>query len=190
MAEEDVNVNDEEAENESEIEDETGKVKKKKGKKKLIFILLPILLIFGIIVGLFFSGVLDSLLGSKETEADKVDVLAAKTGFKKSIFYDLPEITVNLNAPRGELQNILKVQISMEIEKQIDVTLIESIMPKIIDNFQVHLRELRAEDLHGAAGLYKLREELLFRINDASKPATVTNIMFKQMLVEPLPKET
>ena len=43
-------------------------------------------------------------------------------------------------------------------------------MPRIVDNFQVYLRELRIEDLQGAAGIYRLREELLLRVNAAVRP--------------------
>ena len=38
---------------------------------------------------------------------------------------------------------------------------IEAVMPRIVDNFQIYLRELRLEDLRGSAGIYRLREELL-----------------------------
>lgn len=172
-------------EGEENSEDSAPPLKRKKSKKKLLFILLPILLLFGAAVGLYFSGMLDSLIGKENVEESEVDIFA-DAGFKKTIFYELPEVVVNLNTPANQPQNKLTVQISLEIEKQIDVALIESIMPKIIDNFQVYLRELRIDDLQGATGLYKLREELLFRINDAASPASITNIMFTKMLVEPL----
>jgi flagellar FliL protein len=182
--EEDINEA-EDTENEEGSDVEGLDIPRKKGKKKLLFILLPILILIGAAVGLYFSGMLDSLIGKENVEESEVDIFA-DAGFKKTIFYELPEIVVNLNAPPSQPQHKLTVQISMEIEKQIDVALIESIMPKIIDNFQVYLRELRMEDLQGAAGLYKLREELLFRINDEASPASITNIMFTKMLVEPM----
>ena len=57
-------------------------------------------------------------------------------------------------------------------------------MPRIVDNFQVYLRELRLEDLRGSAGLYRLREELLSRVNIAAQPAQVNDVLFKEMLVQ------
>ena len=57
-------------------------------------------------------------------------------------------------------------------------------MPRVIDNFQTYLRELRIDDLKGSAGMYRLREELLVRVNAAAAPAKITDVLFKEMLVQ------
>ena len=57
-------------------------------------------------------------------------------------------------------------------------------MPRIVDNFQIYLRELRIEDLRGSDGIYRLREELLARVNAAVAPVKVTDVLFKEMLVQ------
>jgi len=57
-------------------------------------------------------------------------------------------------------------------------------MPRIIDNFQVYLRELRLEDLRGSAGMYRLREELLTRVVAAAQPVRVKDVLFKEMLIQ------
>ena len=67
---------------------------------------------------------------------------------------------------------------------QIDVARLPSVMPRIIDNFQVYLRELRIEDLRGSAGMYRLREELLLRVNASAAPAKIVDVLFKEMLVQ------
>ncbi len=74
--------------------------------------------------------------------------------------------------------------VSLELENQVDVAKLQSVMPRIIDNFQIYLRELRAEDLKGSAGMYRLREELLLRVNAAAAPAKVVDVLFKEMLVQ------
>ena len=61
---------------------------------------------------------------------------------------------------------------------------IEQLRPRIIDNFQVYLRELRIDDLRGSAGIYRLREELLARVNAAVYPARVEQVLFKEVLVQ------
>jgi flagellar FliL protein len=43
---------------------------------------------------------------------------------------------------------------------------------------------LRIEDLQGSAGLLRLREELLTRVNSSVKPAKVNDVLFKEMLVQ------
>jgi flagellar FliL protein len=154
-------------------------------KKKLLFILIPVLLVVGGAAGAYFSGLLDGLLKHKEKEAAPVEEAAKKPGTPEpaAVFYDLPEILVNLNST-GRKQNFLKIRISLELESPLDVSKIESVMPRIIDNFQVYLRELRLEDLQGSAGLLRLREELLARVNSSVKPAKVNDVLFKEMLVQ------
>ena len=80
--------------------------------------------------------------------------------------------------------SFLKIRISLELEKESDIPLIKALMPRVIDNFQVYLREIRLEDLNGSAGIYRLREELLRRISAASAPAKIKDVLFKEMLVQ------
>ncbi|MDY0241246.1 MAG: flagellar basal body-associated FliL family protein, partial [Rhodospirillaceae bacterium] len=84
----------------------------------------------------------------------------------------------------GRKQNFLKIRVSLELKNALDVSRIEQVIPRIIDNFQVYLRELRIEDLQGSAGMLRLREELLARVNAAVAPATVNDILFKEILVQ------
>ncbi len=152
-------------------------------KKKIIFIVLPLLLIVGAGAGAYFSGMADPLLRALKSEK-KVEEVKPKDGqVQAAVFYDLPEILVNLNSS-GRKQNFLKIRISLELESPLDVSKVEAVMPRIIDNFQVYLRELRIEDLQGSAGMLRLREELLTRVNNAVKPAKINDVLFKEMLVQ------
>ena len=45
-------------------------------------------------------------------------------------------------------------------------------------------RELRRSDLEGSAGIYRLKEELLRRVNLAIYPAHVESVLFKEILVQ------
>jgi len=102
---------------------------------------------------------------------------------KDMVFYDLPDLLVNLNSI-GKKSNFLKISISLELENKGDMARLQAVMPRIIDNFQTYLRELRIEDLKGSAGLYRLREELLLRVNAAVAPASVNDVLFREMLVQ------
>ena len=155
------------------------------GKKKLIlFIVAPVLLVVGLGAGAYFSGMLDGLLKPSASHAEKKPAAEEKPQeVQAAVFYDLPEILVNLNT-QGRKQSFLKIRISLELESALDVGKIEQVMPRIIDNFQVYLRELRVEDLRGSGGIYRLREELLTRVNAAATPVKVTDVLFKEMLVQ------
>src|SRR3546814_3448365 len=68
------------------------------------------------------------------------------------------EMLVSLNG-RGRRPSFLKLRVSLELEKATDQARIQAVMPRIIDNFQVFLRELRIEELQGSQGLYRVKEE-------------------------------
>jgi flagellar FliL protein len=155
---------------------------KKRGMARLLlFILLPILLLVGGGgAGLYFSGYLDSMLGKPPADADaKPD----KTPHEV-VFYDLTDdMLVNLNTG-GKKTSFLKMAVSLQLENKDDQPKVEAVKPRIIDTFQTYLRELRPEDLRGSAGLYRLREELLIRVNNAVAPTKVDDVLFREMLVQ------
>lgn len=145
------------------------------GKKLVLFIALPVL------VGLLGAGgaawhfhLFDMLAGKKPAE---------RTASKATLFFDLPEMLVNLNT-KGKNASYLKLKVSLEVDDPSTVTRLEKLMPRVVDNFQVYLRELRGEDLAGSAGLYRLKEELLSRVNLAVQPSRVTDVLFREMLVQ------
>jgi flagellar FliL protein len=151
------------------------------GKKKLfVFIGAPLLALLLIGAGLYFTGMLNKLLGHEKTEAAPAEEKAAP---KQTVFFDLPDMLVNLNG-NSKKTSFLKLSIALELENPLDVARLQSVMPRIIDNFQVYLRELRPEDLKGSPGMYRLREELLLRVNAAAAPAKVVGVLFKEMLVQ------
>jgi flagellar FliL protein len=151
------------------------------GRKKLIlFIAAPLLALLLIGAGLYFTGMLNRFVGS-ESEGEAHQEKPAEP--KKTVFYDLPELLVNLNGA-GRKASFLKMSISLELESQVDVARLQAVMPRVIDNFQVYLRELRIEDLRGSGGMYRLREELLLRVNASAAPAKIVDVLFKEMLVQ------
>jgi flagellar FliL protein len=151
------------------------------GRKKLLMIALPILLLGGAGAGVWFSGLADSLLG--KDKAIEVAEEHADEPEHGNIYYELPQMLVNLSTS-GRRTSFLKIVVSLELTSDEDRAALEPALPRIIDNFQVYLRELRVEDLRGSAGLYRLREELLFRVNVAVSPVRVTDVLFKEMLVQ------
>ena len=157
------------------------------GKKLLMIIVLILLLIVGGLAGAYFTGLLDPVVqmitGVEVKEEDAHAEGEGEGGDQRAVFYDLQEILVNLNTG-GRKSSFLKIRISLELEKASDVPLIESVMPRVIDNFQVYLRELRIDDLKGSAGMYRLREELMRRVSAATAPAGIKDVLFKEMLVQ------
>ncbi len=101
----------------------------------------------------------------------------------KAVYFDLPEMTVNLSASSDRPQ-YLRVKVTLEMADEKVQDAVKKAMPRVVDAFQVHLRELRAIDLEGSAGLYRLREELMRRINVAIAPAKIRAVLFKEVVVQ------
>ena len=61
---------------------------------------------------------------------------------------------------------------------------LQVLMPRIVDQFQGYLRELRVDDIKGSAGIMRLKEEMLRRINVAAAPYRVRDVLLKEMIVQ------
>ena len=117
----------------------------------------------------------------------KVDAAeqAAKPPPRTTSFVDMKEMLVNIAGSQpGERQTIIKVKVALEIADAKMAPDIQPLLPRIEDMFQVYLRELRPADLEGSAGTFRLKEELLRRVNAAVHPAKVDAVLFKELLVQ------
>ncbi len=165
---------------EPEDGDEDGAARKP-GKMKLI-----ILAVVGVVVlaggggaGAYFMGVFNSEKSMETAEADVPKELVKKPAH----YYALPEITVNLSTAETRA-TYLRMNISLEFAEKSMIADVEPNMPRVMDAFQVYLRELRVDDLGGSAGLFRLKEELQRRINLAIYPARVDDILFNDIKIQ------
>jgi flagellar protein FliL len=135
----------------------------------------------------FMKGKPKQEVAAAQPAADGRPAPAAPSGGprKPSAFLDLPELTVNLAAGgQQDRQQFLRMKIALEVQEQKVVTDIQPMMPRVLDTFQVYMRELRPQDLEGSAGLYRLKEELTRRVNVAVFPARVDAVLFKELMVQ------
>jgi flagellar FliL protein len=148
-------------------------------KKMLLFIGAPVLLL--IIVGAvaYFLGAFDSFFGPSAEELEAEQQQSDSLGY----FFERAEMLVSIGRA-GRKSSFLKLRISLELAKKEDEQRIKAVMPRIVDNFQVFLRGLRIEELQGSHGLYRVKEELLVRVNAAANPVNVKDVLFKEMLVQ------
>jgi flagellar FliL protein len=146
----------------------------KKSRKKLIILAAAALLLVGgggATWFFFFRG---------HGEEVHAEVAAAKA----PIFVDVPEVLVNLVGAPGERIQYLKVKVVLEVREEKQVETIKPTMPRVSDIFQTYMRELRASDLNGSAGLFRLKEELTRRVNVAVAPAQVNAVLFKEIVIQ------
>lgn len=174
---EDVDATDEvDAEGEGEDQDAPKKKRRFSGKFLVLFVMLPLLILGG--GGYFAADYFGFLGGAVESEE-----VAEAAPPKKALFYDLPEMLVNLNNQESRAR-FLKLKVSLEMTDEEVKPLLAPMLPRILDMFQVYLRELRPGDLEGSAGVYRLKEELLRRVNLSLRPRKVDRVLFREMLVQ------
>lgn len=154
--------------------EDQGEGKKKRGKRAILFMVIGLVLV--LLVG--GGGAAYFFLFAGQEEAEVVPEAP-----KVTVFYDLPDILVNLNSS-GRQASYLKLKVALEHNDPLATPKLNELLPRVIDNFQIYLRELRPDDLVGSAGLYRLKEELLIRVNQAVAPIQINDVLFKEMLIQ------
>jgi flagellar FliL protein len=104
-------------------------------------------------------------------------------GQRQGCYYNLPQITTNLRPVDG-FTHFMSLDISICLPSDEAARYLARIEPRVIDSVQPYLRDIRVEDLHGAAGMYQLRRNLLARIRAAARPVTVEEVVFREILVD------
>ncbi len=177
---------------EEQLDDADAGEAKTGGKKFLIIIIAAVVLLLGGGAAAYFL-LFAKKDEKKETPEATEESSAEEHGAEKGaegkdavsgpVYYEMPEFLVNLTSPTKQT-SFLKMKITLELKSKADVKSVEKFLPRITDSFNTYLRELRPTDLAGSAGMYRLREELLLRINQAITPAEVQNILFKEVIVQ------
>jgi flagellar FliL protein len=103
---------------------------------------------------------------------------------KPPVFVEVPDMLVNLSGQPGERVQYLRVKVVLEVKEEKQAEAIKPSMPRVTDIFQTYIRELRAADLSGSAGLFRLKEELTRRVNMATAPTPVAAVLFKEIVVQ------
>lgn len=160
---------------------EAPKKKKLSGKKLVLFIILPVLLLGGGGAAAYF------LLLKPDPAAEEHAAAPAEEEHAEGE----PQVYVSLEHPlqvnlvgTGKRMPYLNLDLWLAVKNEEDAKHLEAVMPKVIDQFQVYLRSLRIEDLQGADGVQRMRDELLMRAKAAAKPTEVEDVLIKSMLAQ------
>ena len=150
------------------------------GKRLVLFVILPVLLLGGGGAGAYFMELLGPSPGKDPVHAEAED--GGRPASTAALYYELPDMLVDLKSGSSP-SNLLKISIALEVEDEATVDRLHTVMPRVMDNFQIYLGELAYEDLSGSAGLDRLCEELLLRVNASIQPAKVRDVRLIEMLV-------
>ena len=99
-------------------------------------------------------------------------------------YYDMPKMIVNLSGMDGGRPLLLELELVLESSHAATFDHVPSLMPRLLDQIQTFLRELRVEDLNGSAGTYRLRLELLKRFNIVLAPQKLDAVLIEGILIQ------
>ncbi len=156
--------------------------------KKMLVIIAAVVLLFGGAIGAYFSGALDSMMSkeaAEESHDGADDGHSGSAGISKlnATFLEIPDMIVNLSSDDGQ-PRYLRLGVQLELKSEANRLAVEQVMPRVVDQFQTYLRELRVKDLRGSAGIYRLQMELLARVNAAAYPVEVQDVLFQEILIQ------
>lgn len=150
-----------------------------KSKKKLIIIVAGVVLLASAGGGGWFFFM-------KKPSAEQIAAAEAAKNVKKPVaFIEMKDMIIGITGgPQQERQPMIKIKVVLETADAKVSDEIKPLLPRVEDAFQVFMRELRPSDLEGSAGMYRLKEELLRRVNVTVFPAKVDAVLFKELLVQ------
>ncbi len=156
----------------ADIEEDEAIERPNQRRRKLMLFLLPLLIVIGISVGIYFA-----LNKSYSSLGDGYKIIQYnKDSEEMTVFFDLPEIKTSVKSNDG--LHDLKIKITLELSNIEDLKVIEVIISKLNDVILGHVIELRLNELEGTEGLYWLKEELLYRLNLAASPVKIKDLNF------------
>lgn len=203
----------EDLDNEAEGSEPVAKKKKLAGKTLVLFVILPALLLIigggGGAMMLLGGGKADAEApaggksGKKEEKKGKDshgkkdshgDVKSAEhsegNGAVIQIgepghpsFYTMPKILVTVSNGNGRRSQLL-LKLTLEADDPSVFDKVDAVLPRITDQFQMFLREMRVDDLSGSAGDYRIRRELLRRVNMSLYPESVDAVLIEEFIIQ------
>jgi flagellar FliL protein len=157
-----------------------GFIKRILGNKKLLIMAGGGALVLLLALG---GGAYYFLSGKKPAAAQMADAAPIPLVPPTVAFFDMPDVVVNIQTADGT-PAYLKLAVSLELASAEERQGLNVLRPRIVDQFQAYLRELRVDDLKGSAGVLRLKEELLRRVNVAAAPYPVKDVLLKEMIVQ------
>ena len=141
-------------------------------RKKIMILLLPLLIVIGVSVGIYFA-----LNNSYDSSNVGYSIVKQnKDSEEITVFYDLPELKTSVKGKKRSHE--LRIKPNIELSGIEDIKVIEALTPRLNDAIIGHIIELNIDEVEGSTGLYWLKEELLYRLNLVTSPIKIKKLSF------------
>lgn len=156
---------------------------KKIPKKVLLASIISIGLIILLISSwLVFKHFFDHKVDEVHKNTTDDDEIVKEITPESNFFVSIPEIVVNLRSLKAK-GNVLRATFSLQIYSREDENIIKDYQPIIIDQILSYLRDQSIADLEGA-GLERMRQALLTRVNNVIKPLKAHRVIIKDFIIQ------
>lgn len=153
---------------------------KKSFMKRVLTIVLPLILLA---VGFFALSFVVDLSKITSRFIPDIEKTKASITITERFYMPLDDVLASLSRRDGSTV-FLNLSITLELEHANDEEQVLRVLPNIQDSLQIFLREVDPDELRGAEGIYRLREELLFRINKIIQPFRLRDVLFKNIVLQ------
>jgi flagellar protein FliL len=106
---------------------------------------------------------------------------AASAESSPKSYVDVPAMIVNLHSSDGQA-HMLKLHFMLVAAEPGKADGVKAKLPVYLDAVQPFLRELRPEDLDGSAAVYRVKEEMLSRADDAFGSGEVRDVLIQDLI--------
>lgn len=167
----------------------------KKSNKIVIILTISLLLLSGLGTAYFF-GLLNFSNKAQKSEDQKIieqgklkiknkeDLMNSKSSKiippEKITYFKFPDMTVNLKGKN----NFVKLSFTIELLQKEDEKTITTYLPRIIDQLQLFLRDLKYSDFNGGGAIVKLKHAIELRINNVISPLKIYNVLIQELLIQ------
>jgi len=146
-------------------------------RRKLLIVVAAVVLA---VAGAGFAGAYLWRHSAPEEAGAEAEAAPAHDAAAKS-YIEVPSMTVNLRSSDGRA-HMLRLRVMLVAASPERAGTLKAKMPLYLDMLQPFLRELRPEDLNGSAAVFRLKEEMIARANDAMGTGAVRDVLIQDLV--------
>ncbi|MGB8839882.1 MAG: flagellar basal body-associated FliL family protein [Aliidongia sp.] len=150
--------------------------------RRIILIVALLVIVGGLTGGFYFRAALTPMILGAAGDAGPPTKRVVKPD--EVAYCDLPDIMVTLDNRGLPGNHVVKLSVSLELDDRAEQPRVQAYIPRVIDVFQVYIRQLSVEDVTGVPKIQQLRKAVLTRINAALEPTHVDDVLFREVLVQ------
>lgn len=148
------------------------------GKYVIVFGVLPLCIIASVVAG--------AILGGRHYQSPFAFEFRTNEQGKKTAYYPLPEILVDLAPDSNGRRAFLKTRVSVAVvnANEEENRKLDEMRPLLAERLTLFLRALRPDDLEGTENMIRLKEAMVHRLNLVLERDLVVDVVLQNLIVQ------